>query len=832
MASTPYEIFLKRYGSFTDIQNAAFKTIEAGDNCVISAPTGNGKTEAAMLPVFDRITKEHAKGIHTLYITPLRALNRDLIKRLNALADELGVSISVRHGDTPTKERQLQAANPPQVLITTPETLQNLFLSPRLRASLANVRMVIVDELHELYSNKRGAQLAVAMERLAEVAGDYQRIGISATLGNSEGARKFLCGGRQCKAIDSKTIKEIRAVIEMPLAPSKDYKEFREKFNLDAATLARIERISELVKESNSTLIFANTRQVVESLGSKLLYFNRTQGFGSIGVHHSSLDRDERIRVENEFKEGTVKSIIATSSLELGIDIGAINLVIQYGSPRRVARLIQRVGRGGHREKEVSYGVIIVANNLEALESLAIIKQMQAGEMEAAEIEENALDVLANQLCAMALEYKKVGADKVYALVRRSATFSRLPREDFDKVAGFLDNERLIRFREGFISIGYRSRGYFFTNISVIPDSIRFMVKNTANNRIISSLDEEFVSNYVEEGAVFITKGLPWKVVSIDKEVIYVEPSADFEAAIPDWEGEDIPVSRRTAELALAPFRDGIRETKLVDANSDASIRKLVDAQRKIFVPGEKTLVIEELDDHAIVHIALGKLANEFLSKLIGYSATKLSGVRVIVRATPYALIVDFGSTRRRPSMERIFDTIRNYAMDSVVGSGGLISGTDLFRYKFVQVCKLFGIVEKRATVSKNGADRLVKFYSDSPIAQEALRDLKKNYFDIETASGFLDELRRGRIKVSVFEGGSPSPLANEILKAAYYHKELPASDAPGPGDDKSVRAEDKRKEARPLVHLLRASVRQAGGRRKGRCGRMPEVQEPDGRSV
>jgi ATP-dependent Lhr-like helicase len=585
MAQTSYEIFLSKYGSFTDIQEAAFKTIESGENCVISAPTGSGKTEAAMLPVFDSIVRGNSRGIHTLYITPLRALNRDLIKRLNSLAGELGVSISVRHGDTPTKERQLQAANPPQILITTPETLQNLFLSPRLRGALANVKMVIVDELHELYSNKRGAQLAVAMERLAEVAGDYQRIGISATIGNSGEARRFLCGARPCKSIDSKTVKEIRAVIEMPQVPSRDYKEFREKFNLDAQTLARIERIAELVKESNSTLIFANTRQVVESLGSKLLYFNTVHTFGSIGVHHSSLDRDERIRVENEFKEGRVKSIIATSSLELGIDIGAINLVIQYGSPRRVTRLIQRIGRGGHRAKEISYGVILVANNLETLESLAILKQLQAGELEAAEIEENALDVLANQLCAIALEYKKVEADKIYALIRRSAIFSKLPREDFDRVAGFLDAERLIRLREGFISIGYRSRGYFFTNISVIPDAIRFMVKNTANNRIISSLDEEFVSNYVEEGAVFITKGLPWKVVSIDKEVIFVEPSADFEAAVPDWEGEDIPVSKRTAELALAPFREGVHESKLLDANAEGSMRKLVDAQKKYFVP-------------------------------------------------------------------------------------------------------------------------------------------------------------------------------------------------------------------------------------------------------
>jgi ATP-dependent helicase Lhr and Lhr-like helicase len=773
MPSNPYELFLNKFGSFTDIQTSAFKVIAAGENCIISAPTGSGKTEAAILPVLHRITKTGGGGIHVLYITPLRALNRDLMKRLTVMSAELGVSISVRHGDTPTKERQLQAANPPQILITTPETLQNLFLSIRLKNALANVKTVIIDEMHELYSNKRGAQLSVALERLAEVAGEYQRIGISATIGNNSEARRFLCGDRPCKSIESKMVKDIVVRIEMPLAPSKDYKEFREKFNLDAATLARIERVSDLIRGSNSTLIFANTRQVVESLGSKLLYFNTFSSFGSIGVHHSSLDRDERIKIENEFKEGRIKSIIATSSLELGIDIGAINLVIQYGSPRRVTRLIQRVGRGGHRAKETSYGVILVANNIEALESLAIVEQMQAREVEGASVEDNALGVLANQVCAIALEYGKISADRVYGIVKRSAVFSKLTRDDFESVTSFLNGERLIRAKEGFIAIGFRSRGYFFSNISVIPDAIRFMVKNVASNKTISSLDEEFASNYLEEGAVFITKGLPWKVVSIEKEVVFVEQSADFEAAIPDWDGEDIPVSRETAARVMRHLQESDRNPdKTMNADARNSVEKFIGLQKKHFVPDDGTLVIEELEDHAVVHLPLGKLANEFLSKIISYTATKLSGSRVVVRATPYALIVDFGNARKRPGMKAIFDTIRNYGMESVVSSDGLISNTDIFRYKFVQACKLFGIVEKRATVSKGSVDRLVAFYRNSPITKEALRDLKKNYFDMETAAKFISDLKKGSIRINVLEG-NPSPLANEILKAAYYHREL-----------------------------------------------------------
>jgi ATP-dependent Lhr-like helicase len=773
MPQNPYDIFIKRFGSFTDVQKASFEVIESGQNCIITAPTGSGKTEAAILPLFNKIVGSKSAGITLIYITPLRALNRDLMKRLELLAKVLGISISVRHGDTPTKERQLQAAHPPQVLITTPETLQNLFLSPRLRSALTNVKAVVIDELHELYSNKRGAQLAVALERLAELAHNYQRVGISATLGNGEEARRFLCAGRPCRIIDAKSEKEIKVIIEMPQAPEKDYAEFRQKFNLDAQTLARIERISSLVKESESTLIFANTRQVVESLGSKLVYFNKLVEFGGIGVHHSSLDKEERIKVENEFKEGRVKSIIATSSLELGIDIGSINLVIQYGSPRQVVRLIQRVGRGGHKVKEVSYGKIIVANSIEVLESLSIIEQMKKGCVESSVIEENALDVLANQICAVALEYKKIESKRVFEIIKRASPYVELAQREFDSVVAFLDGERLIRAKEGQISIGYRSRGYFFTNISVIPDTVRYYVKSTVGNRIISTLDEQFATNYLEEGATFITKGLPWKVVSIDKDTIFVEQSEEFEAAVPDWEGEDIPVSNSTAEGVYAIFQKGLTaDAEVLGKPTRDVTQKFIDAQNKCFSPSSEILAIEELEGYAVIHVALGKLANEFIAKIVAYVASQNSGGRISVKVTPYALIVDFGGTKRRVSMKHVFETIKNYNLNQIVRSDSFIANTDLFRYKFVQVCKLFGIVEKKAVMTKSNADRLVSFYKDSPIAKETIRDLKKNYFDLKSSLEFIEGLRKGRIQIKVFEG-TASPLATEIIQASYKYREL-----------------------------------------------------------
>ncbi len=774
MSADPYEIFLKKFGSFTDVQKAAFEHIEKGENCVITAPTGSGKTEAAILPIFKRLVGgRDEKGIQLVYITPLRALNRDLMKRLEVLAKELDISISVRHGDTPTKERQLQAASPPRVLITTPETLQNLFLSQRLRSALTNVKAVVVDELHELYANKRGAQLGVALERLEELSNNYQRIGISATLGNSDEAKRFLCGGRQCRLVDAKGEKQIVVTIEMPQHPEKEYAEFMQKFNLDVQTLARIERITALIKESESTLIFANTRQVVESLGSKLLYFDRLDPFGGIGVHHSSLDKEERIKVENAFKEGGVKSIIATSSLELGIDIGSVNLVVQYGSPRQVVRLVQRVGRGGHREKEVSYGKIVVANSIEVIESLSIIRQMRDGRIEKYRIEEGALDVLANQICAIVLEYKKIETAKILGIVRRSASYARLGKEEFDKMLTFLDGEKLIRVKESNASVGYRSRGYFFSNISVIPDTLRFFVKSTVGNKIISTVDERFATTYLEEGATFITKGLPWKVVSIEKDVVFVEQSDEFEAAIPDWEGEDIPVSEATARGVYALIKEGLQTNGDVIGKPTADLTsKFIEEQRKRFVPSAELLAIEELDGYAVAHMALGKLANEFLAKIVSYVASQNSGGRISVKTTPYALIADFGGAKRRPSMKRIFETIRNYNLEEIVSGDSFIASTDLFRYKFVQVCKLFGIVEKKATVTKSGTDRLISFYKDSPIADETIRDLKKNYFDMESALAFINGLKKGNIQIKVFEGVA-SPLAEEIMRASYKYREL-----------------------------------------------------------
>ncbi len=771
MSLSPYELFLMKFGDFTDIQKLSIGPIEQMVNCILTAPTGSGKTEAAILPVLNRIIKSGKKdGIQAIYVTPLRALNRDLMKRLEWLGTELGVRIAVRHGDTPQSERRKQSLRPPQLLITTPETLQNLLISKNMRNSLRNVRVMIIDELHELYYNKRGAQLSVALERIAEISGDFQRVCISATIGDVEEAARFAFGRRCYRVIASEIKKPMDISVEMPERPIHDNAGFRATFGLDRAAYARIERVAELIKGSRASIVFANTRQAVESLGSKLIQLAKIKDFGKVGVHHSSIDKAERIATENAFKKGDTKAIIATSSLELGIDIGNIDLVVQYGSPRQTTRLIQRVGRGGHRELVASVGNVIVHNELDCLEAIAISENAAKLRLEKRSAERNALDVLANQIIAMAMEYGRIGKREAFGIMSRSYTYGELGFEAFEKVCNLLSDLRLIRLDENGIAYAPKGRKYFIGAISVIPDTIRFVVKEAMENKIISTLDEEFVYNYVEEGSVFITKGLPWKVVSMEEDIIYVEPSDDITAAVPDWDGEDIPVSRCIAGDVWGYMNTGLSlEHTALDHATQRNISEFIAQNRHYLSMKPGCLMIEELENSSIAYLPLGKLANEFLSRIISIIASSQAGARVNVRATPYAIILDYSGIMRRPDIRKVFDILKGTDPEN----RSFVLESDLFRYKFIQSAKLFGVVEKRSPVTKSMANRIISFYENSPIFDETARNLYKNYFDIEVAKGFVEDLRSGKIKIEIAGKGQASPLARVILQSAFKYGEL-----------------------------------------------------------
>ncbi len=761
-------IFVERVGRLNSLQESSFSIIHQGENCLIVAPTGSGKTEAAILPILERISESGEKaGVFALYVTPLRALNRDMMKRLGELCSRLGISVGVRHGDTPQKERRQQAMRPPTLVITTPESIQNMLLSPRLRKSFENLRFVVVDEIHELYHNKRGAQLAVAMERLAELSKGFSRIGISATIGDIDEAARFLFNGKRYSVVESEVEKKLEVRVAMPVFPKRRHGEFEATFQIDDQALARIEYIEDIVKEAKATLVFANTRQVVESLGSKIIYLSRLEGFDYVGIHHSSLDSEERIEIENAFRSGKINCIIATSSLELGIDIGRIDMVVQYGSPRQANRLIQRVGRGGHMEGVVSRGEIVVSGVVEALEAVATVFAAKHGELEKYSMEKLPLDVMANQLSGIVLEYREIEIERAFGILKRTSTYSALDPMLFKRVLDFCSELGLLRVERGKIVLGRRSRNYFIENISVIPDSRRFFVKRASTNRIISTLDEHFVYTNIDENSSFITKGMPWKVISIDNDTIFVEQSDDISAAVPDWEGEDIPVSFNIADKAMLLLSDPSKATGIIDESSFGYILKFCEDQKRFFIPERNSVYIEELDDYLVIYMALGKLANEFLARAIA-SSLKNRREDFSVRSTPYAIIIGFESVRRRPDVESIM-----LGIASVTGpeSAEVMANSEIFKYKFIHAAKLFGVIEKKAVLTRGRINKLMEFYSSTVVYEEALRDVKKNYVDYGTVSDFLERVRSKEINFSFV--GSGSPLSKEILKSALNYTEL-----------------------------------------------------------
>ncbi|WP_048153174.1 DEAD/DEAH box helicase, partial [Methanolacinia paynteri] len=394
----------RSFEELSDTQEEAIPPIMQGHHTLCIAPTGTGKTESAMLPVFHKLLRDEnrGRGFRALYITPLRSLNRDILSRLEWWCGELGLTVGVRHGDTTQAERARQSKNPPDLLITTPETVQALFMGKNLREHLKSVRYVVIDEIHELAGSKRGAQLSVALERIVEQAGEFQRIALSATVGNPEDVTRFLCGDRPYH------------LVNIPSAPrlSIDVKYAGGEFSSQAKF------VSKLIDKNESVLIFVNTRTTAEALGQQL--FDR----GDVEVHHGSLSREVRIEAEEKFKNRKVKALICTSSMELGLDIGHIGHVLQFGSPREVSRLLQRVGRAGHRLDTVSRGTILATGFDDLVESLVIAKKAMSNECEDVVIPENAADVIANQVSAMALEYGEIPEERIVKILGRSAVFN------------------------------------------------------------------------------------------------------------------------------------------------------------------------------------------------------------------------------------------------------------------------------------------------------------------------------------------------------------------------------------------------------------------------
>lgn len=736
------EVVRKRgFTEFSEAQEQAIPRLLAGENLVLVAPTGTGKTESAMLPVFDRLLETTGAGFKALYITPLRSLNRDILARMEWWCHELGLSVGVRHGDTPQNERRKQALNAPDLLITTPESLQALFMGKRLREHLKNVRYVIIDEIHELADSKRGAQLAVAVERLAEYAGEFQRIGLSATVGNPDDIGRYLCGKRPF------------SLVEVPVASSLDIgvRFAGEDFGAQARAVGKC------LDTPGSTLVFVNTRVTAEALGHHL--YSR----GDVEVHHGSLSRDVRVDAEERFRKGEIRTLIATSSMELGIDIGHIEHVVQFGSPREVSRLVQRVGRAGHRLDAISRGTVLATGFDDLLESLVIARRARANECERIVPPAGAADVLANQVAAIAVEYGEIEISRVRAMIERSNVFAGYGSL-LDDVCRQMAEHRLIRIDGTRIVRTGRARRYLIENLSMIHDERKMEIFDMVSRRTVGTLDESFVLGWMHTGAVFITKGQLWRVLDMEGGRITVEPATKAKGEVPSWEGEQIPVP-----FAVAREVGALRRTRAFGRYSDIPAG-IAYAERFISrmdagnypVPTDRLITLENADEGVVCNVCGGHKANEALARALSVLLSARYGTTVGIEVGAYRFLLRLPSHVRALEVQETLAALEPEHLSGVLKLA--LKRTALFKWKLVQVAKKFGAIDADADYERFSIHRLIDLFDGTVIATEAYRELFSTSMDTDAAEEILSSVRDGRIAVTT---GRLSPLGSEGLSSS-----------------------------------------------------------------
>lgn len=763
----------------TPIQVQAIPKILEGKNSLLIASTGTGKTEAALFPVFSRyLEKNQDPGIKILYIAPLRALNRDMLKRLQRWEDPLDIDIQVRHGDTSKSQRRNQALEPPQMLITTPETLQAILPGSRMKKHLEYVEWVIIDEVHEIAQSKRGTQLSLGLERVARLSGDFQRIGLSATVGSPEKVARFLGGtNREVKIIDTTSSEKMSVNVESPMPTSKDV-ELSDKLNAKPTMIARLRRIKKLIDEHDSTLTFVNTRKASESLGSRLRYWDPDY---PVGVHHGSLSKESRISAEDNFRNGKLKSLICTSSMELGIDIGNIDFVIQYKSPRQVNRLIQRLGRSGHRIGSISDGVIIASDPEDVAEAGVIAKKALSHKLESTKIHENSLDVLAHQLVGINLDGEK-NLKEAFHLVKNAHPYRNLSKREFTEVFRQLLDQRLLWRNGDQFSHGRRSYKYYYTNLSTIPDTQQYQIHDLVSHKSIGTLDEEFVVGQAEPGVTFICKGEAWQVLEVEEDRVEVEPVNDPYGAIPAWEGELISVPFEVA-LGVGKMRSLVENNleknkkteeiakKLKDhypVDHDASewfVRYLQNHLEEAPIPTPKNLVIESYEKFGVLHAPFGTTVNKTLGQILAALISTRIGSSVGLKTDPYRIAFRFPEKKKTDALKKTIHNLKPEYVEPLLKK--VLKNSSVFRWRLLHVAKRFGAIEKDADFSEIRGSRLLKFFEETPLWKEAEKEVMLEKMNVSRLKKILESLHEGEIglefvKRSRNEG--PTPMGLSIL--------------------------------------------------------------------
>ena len=768
----------------TEPQRKAIPLILQRKNVLLIAPTASGKTESAVLPILSLFVsdREGPAGIKILYITPLRALNRDLLERLEWWCRRFDVTVAVRHGDTEIKERGRQARSPPDMLITTPETLQAILPGRLMKRHLHGVRWVVVDEVHELAEDKRGSQLSLALERLRWVTErDFQLVGLSATVGSAELVAQFLVGAtREAEIVKIPVARKMRLNVQYPELAPVDYS-LASRLYTHPEVAARLRIMRSLIQNHQSVLLFTNTRAIAEVLASRFKVWDLDF---PVSIHHGSLSKPSRITAERGLKEGGLKGLVCTSSLELGIDVGRIDFVIQYMSPRQVTRLVQRVGRSGHSVGRMADGAIISMDSDDTLEALVIARRTYEEVLEPVSIPEKPFDALTHQIVGLLTQQRRWYFDQILDLFTKAYPYRNLTEDDLKNVLTYMHARypRLawVSFQDKVVLRPQRIKDmyeYYFNKLSMIPDEKQYLIMDESTDTPVGVLDEAFVAEYGASGTKFIVRGSAWKILGIRGDKIHVRPISDPTGAIPSWVGEEIPVPfevaqevgqvRGAAAGKYVQSRDSgqIAEeySKMYPASPETIERALQEVfdqvDKEMRVPSDRLITVEEWEDYVVINANFGTLVNRTLARLLGQVLSEETGYTIGVQQDAYRIVLQ---TAGSVTLKLVSELLRDLGKrDVTMELKKAVMKTGMFKRRLVHVARRFGAISRRVDFSSVRLDQLMKALEGTVVIEESLKETLEKDSDVANMMKVLEGIRRGDIEIQLIDNkGEATPIS------------------------------------------------------------------------
>lgn len=727
----------KNWPTLTKIQEMSFSSIAMGMNTLIIAPTGYGKTEAAILPLLNQMVNDDFKPVTILYITPLKALINDLSLRIDWWASKLGFLVNRKHGEVPQKEKNLRLKHAPHIMVTTPEGLEiDLDWATKFRDYYKNVKWVIVDEVHELINSKRGTQLALLLERLKRFSNyDFQRIGLSATISDEQTVADFLFGS---SSRDRKIVK---------LEGKRDFEVKIKKITNgsweDAAS-------SLLTSIEPPSLIFTNSRFSTERLHEEL----EKLGQENVFVHHSSISRDIKDMVEEKLRKNESNAVICTKTLELGIHIGEIKKVIMFRPPPSVSSFLQRLGRSGHSVTGTPNGEIISMLDYDVLESLALYRMAKQGKIEGA-IVDDSLDVVARELLGYLLQNQETTPEDFYSITKGTKAFRSLKFSNFLEMIKCLESNGLIK-REGetlrlgpsFFRVWRFNREYknmwckdFSEFFSLINNSDTFSLR--FEGKVIGEIDAVYVYKHIRVNDVVRISGKLWKItrMNVNKMSLDVVPENSRKGEIPIWRGENISKSYMIAKGEAEILKEGNIEKDILDEEASRALNELIEfyKDKGIPVPTDSTIVVERREDEWIYSTIMNEKVANTIAHMMLYLTTKKYTLATYARASIYGFSIKGSPVDLLDELKNLDDAkLKALIKKSVLRSS-------LFIATLKEIQPSFGKLGKK--IDPN---------NDKFIVDEALRQTVKKFFSVKGTLNFLRKIRENEMRIIRYNGETP----------------------------------------------------------------------------